>query len=247
MTTDRVDHAAILLPDGRVLVTGGSRYVAGNWVDLDNAEVFDPVTGTFTELPALMSTYRWAHVMEDLGTGEILVHGGSFTELRPEVFDPTTNEFTSIQAAFQDASRFGAASATFDDGDVCIAGGETLGTVLHVDSVTRWVGNTGSGLSAPRAYATATRYASDRILVVGGIDFGAGNLLLPTTDVVIQGGITGSRTYGCEMRFPTGMLGHTATRLLDGTVFFCGGTNPIGGLPELDAAYIFTPPVPPPP
>ena len=43
------------------------------------------------------------------------------------------------------------------------------------------------------------------------------------------------------MRFPTGMVDHTATALGDGTVMFCGGLNQNGGEPELAAAYLYDP------
>ena len=145
--------------------------------------------------------------------------------------------------AAQDGQRWGAQSATFASGAACVAGGDVLGTVLYVEPATGYVQNTGSGLNARRAFGTATRYADGLILIVGGYAFSTG-FLSPTCDAAIEGGIGGSRTYGCAMRFPTGMVWHTATRLLDGRVLFCGGLNEVGGAPELDAAYLFTPPAP---
>lgn len=242
MTTARVDHAALLLPDGRVLVTGGSRLDGSFLTDLDSAEVFDPVTGEFTLLAESMTVARATHVMEDMGNGKFLLYGGSDTDLHPEWFDTATEHFAALAPAAQDEARFGAAGATFESGAACVAGGDQLGTVVYVDPLFGYAQNTGSGLNAPRSYATATRYGPDRILVVGGFDFSRGYYMLPTCDVVIEGGLAGSGTYGCEMRFPTGMVFHTATRLGDGRVLFCGGLNENGGEPELDAAYLFTPP-----
>ena len=241
MTTERVDHAALLLPDGRVLVTGGSRLEGTFLRDLDTAEIFDPATDTFSAHSELMVHTRATHVMEDLGTGKFVLYGGSDADQRPALFHTSTGAFSPLLPAAQDGERWGAASATFASGAACVAGGDSLGTVIYVEPATGYVQNTGSGLNARRAYGTATRYGPDRILVVGGYESSTGRIF-PTCDVVIEGGIGGSRTFGCEMRFATGMALHTATRLDDGRVLFCGGLNEIGGAPELDTAYLFTPP-----
>jgi hypothetical protein len=53
MVEARVGHAASLLPDGRVLLTGGSRFVTPESVDdlVATVELFDPATGLFTPVP----------------------------------------------------------------------------------------------------------------------------------------------------------------------------------------------------
>lgn len=241
MTEERVDHTALLLPDGRVLITGGSRLEGSFLVDLDTAEVFDPDTNTFSALPDGMVHTRATHVMLDLGGGRVLLYGGSDADLRPSLFDAAAGTFTALPPAAQDGQRWGAAGDTFASGNACVAGGDALGTVIYVDADTGFAQNTGSGLNGARSYATATRYGADRILVAGGYDAGTG-FMYETCDVVIEGGIAGSETFACEMRFPTPMADHTATPLADGRVLFCGGLNENGGEPELDGAYLFTPP-----
>jgi hypothetical protein len=237
----REDHAAHLLPDGRVLVTGGSRRVGSGFEDLDDAEAWDPVTGTFSDWPNLMVHHRATHGMVDLGDGRLFLAGGSTTDLRAEVFSFATGAFSPVAAATDDHGRFGAALARFADGDVLVVGGDLLGTVLHFDRQTTTQRNTGSGTSRPRAYATATPIGPDRVLVAGGLDFSAGGFVLSTTDLVVQGGAGGARTYLTPVRFPHGIANHSATRLSDGRVLFLGGLNPNGGQPELDRAYLFTP------
>ena len=61
---------ATLLPSGKVLVAGGvnSEY-------LDNAELFDPATGTWTATGSL-STRRAGHTATLLPSGDVLVAGG---------------------------------------------------------------------------------------------------------------------------------------------------------------------------
>lgn len=241
MTTQRVDHAALRLPDGRVLLTGGSRVVGGFFEDLDTAEVFDPTSGTFTALAALMPHTHSTHVMEDMGNGKVLIAGGSDTDLSATVFDVATETFTSRAPAADDMVRFGAMGAAFESGAVCVAGGSEDGSVLYVEPRSQFLQNTGSGLGRARAYGTATRIAGDRILVVGGFDRERGFFLLHTADLVLEGGVGGSATYETELYFPEALALHTATRLADGRVLFCGGINETSGQPELDVAYLLSP------
>ncbi len=237
----RTDAAALLLPDGRVLVTGGSQLQGAFLADHDDAEVFDPVTETWSDWPSLMAHTHATHGMLDLLDGRWLVAGGSDADLRAEVFDVATGAFTPVAAASGDYGRFGAATASFDDGDAAVVGGESVGTVLHFDRDATMMRNTGSGTSRPRAYGTATRIAPDQVLVVGGVDWANGGFVLATCDLLVQGGVAGSRTYGTAVRFPTGMANHTATPLPNGKILFAGGVTVTAGAMHLDGAYLFTP------
>lgn len=228
MVSARAEHAALLLPNGRVLVTGGSQLTAQGLLDLDDAEVFDPGTGTFSMLPELMLHSRAAHVMLRLGNGRILLSGGSMTDLRSEWFDPITETFAALAPAAQDYARFGAMGAVFESGNAAVAGGDSLGTVLHCFTDFARMQNTGSGLNRPRAYGTATPIGPDRILIAGGIDFSRGGFLEASCDALIEGGLGGSRTFVTELRFTHGMGQHTATVLPSGDVLFCGGVNEDG-------------------
>ena len=59
-----------LLPSGKVLVTGGF-----NENSLASAEVYDPVTGTWSPT-ASMTTVRQGHTATLLPSGKVLVTGG---------------------------------------------------------------------------------------------------------------------------------------------------------------------------
>ena len=62
--------AAVLLEDGRVLVTGGRDKDA-----LDLVEVFDPATGSWTVIQGLTHVRR-SHTATLLPNGKILITGG---------------------------------------------------------------------------------------------------------------------------------------------------------------------------
>ncbi|MFV1958478.1 MAG: hypothetical protein ACC662_03590, partial [Planctomycetota bacterium] len=225
----------------RDLVTGGSRLDGTFLADLDTVEVFDPETGSFTLLPSHLVHTRATHVMENVGGGLFALVGGSDVDVRAGLFDVATETFRALDAPAGETARFGTMGATFASGSLSVAGGDDRGTVLYLDAASLVVRNSGSNLSQPRAYGTATRIATDRILVVGGADTSRGFFMLHSVDLVQEGGVAGSRTFATEMRFPTPMVLHTATRLVGGRVLFCGGLNEDGGLPELDGAYLFTP------
>ena len=71
LTTARDYHTATLLPDGRVLVSGGYSGTAA----LPSAELYDPSTGIWTVTGSL-GTPRYNHTATLLPNGRALVSGG---------------------------------------------------------------------------------------------------------------------------------------------------------------------------
>jgi hypothetical protein len=72
MAVGRQHHAATLLADGGVLVTGGSN---GGTRILDDTEIHDPVTAAWAWAGHL-GTPRMFHTGTLLPTGDVLVAGG---------------------------------------------------------------------------------------------------------------------------------------------------------------------------
>ena len=239
MTLNRGDAAGLLLPDGRVLVTGGTRPVGAGFEDFSSAEVFDPTTNLWSPWPVEMNRTHTTHSATNLGDGRFLIAGGF--ELPFELFTVSTGLFAELGVPVGETARVGACTASFADGDVVVCGGDSLGSVSYFDRAASVVVATGSRLTGARSYATASPIAPDRVLVAGGIDFTAGSAVLATCDLVVQGGVAGSRTYPTQVKFPVGLANHTATVLLDGKVLFVGGLQPVGGQAEQTAAYLFTP------
>jgi Kelch motif len=83
---------ATLLPDGRVLVAGGT----GDSEVGATAEIYDPKTGTFSPTGS-MTAARISHTATLLADGRVLVAGGSdeYGLVAPaEVYDPQTGTFS---------------------------------------------------------------------------------------------------------------------------------------------------------
>jgi len=135
---------------GKVLIAGGQ---ASNGTSLNTAEVFNPVTNTFTltTAPALggsnMMDGRYSHAAAPLHStgGDILLSGGfdsTGVAKSTETFSGTTNQFT-LGADMLD-SRQGHTATSLARFQVLIAGGQDAGgTVLNSAEV---VNGTAPGL-----------------------------------------------------------------------------------------------------
>jgi hypothetical protein len=75
MVVNRSDHTATLLPNGKVLVAGGFSGSGLDGVPVNSAELYDPVSGTWTATGALAVNRYW-HTATLLPNGQVLVAGG---------------------------------------------------------------------------------------------------------------------------------------------------------------------------
>ena len=127
MITARSGHSATLLPDGRVLITGGITVggVTGCCVTVASTELYDPSTGTFTASGATSTVSGIATLLKN---GKVLITGNT-----AELYDPVTDSFAptgSYVGPFYDGPFFYPDTATLlQDGRVLIVG-SACGDVL---------------------------------------------------------------------------------------------------------------------
>lgn len=131
LTVKRHKHDATLLTDGRVLVIGGSDERDGDGA-YRNAEIFNPMNGTFTAVKSNMNTARYklqgtAILLKD---GKVLIAGGAN---RVEVFDPMTNSF-STASGDMGTKRLFATATLLKDGQVLITGGYHNGNMVSANA-----------------------------------------------------------------------------------------------------------------
>ena len=214
----RVDHAAVRLASGKVLVLGGDISGVGS-NPTARAELYDPVTKTFTSTGS-MSTARRPYGVTLLRNGLVLVAGGTTTNHRviaeSELYDPTSGAFRSTGSLRTPRQKH--AGALLANGMVMIAAGSTgennddlLATSEVYDPASeRFVA--GPPLAARRHKVAAVALEQDRVVIAGGastlaevLDFGV-NAFRPVSGV-------GAR----ERFFPT------VTMLGDGTALIAGG------------------------
>ncbi len=120
----RSGHTATLLPDGTVLVAGGS---AGYGRAVASAEVYDPGDGSWSAVEGL-SVARYDHTATLLANGTVLITGGidDDTDLTSaELYDPGIGQWTATASLATPRSRHSA--TLLNDGRVIVVGGADSG------------------------------------------------------------------------------------------------------------------------
>jgi Bacterial Ig-like domain (group 3)/Galactose oxidase, central domain len=231
MNTPRFWHTATLLPNGKVLIVGGTSTIGlysscphnedGNQNDLDNcsymvtarqngtsgsslstAELYDPLTGKFTYTSGPMITARSRHTATLLLDGTVLITGG---------IDNNGN-------AIDTAEIYDPATDTFQATNGIMIGG--------------------------RIRAAATRLGDGTVLITGG-SHGAeydlscpgirGNSDCPRIDAEIYNPVTGLFSNSIPNTFTqignmnAARYSHTSTMLSNGTVLIAGGRTTFSG------------------
>ena len=234
MLEPRSGHTATLLPDGRVLISGGMRR---NQDFYKSAELYDPATGK-SQPTGEMHRSRVGHVAVLLASGKVLVAGGwvgnGGTD-SAELYDPATGKFTVI--AKMTSPRGGPSATLLTNGDVLIAGGEkrdneslASAEIFHASTLT--FQPTGA-MHYARISHTATLLKDGRVLIAGGFAdsvASSAELYDPERDTFTETGSMG--TARCK---------HTAGLLPDGRVLIAGGSDSRGWDRNLKSAEIYDP------
>lgn len=241
----RAEHTATPLPDGRVLVAGGTDGTA----PLHQAEIYNPLTHGFSDTAGPLLYPRRRHAAVRLASGNVLLVGG----LGPggmvlpflEVYSWQSGTFHKADPALH-AARYDCRADLLPDGRVLICGGvNASGTVLSSAEVySPSPGDDTSGvlvlteaLDGPRtghaAAAPSQGPAPGEPLFFGGASSLAPDLALDSAlhfDPDKYGSAEGFVPVTALMAAPR--HGHTATVLLDGArVLIAGGLAP--SAPEL--------------
>ncbi len=209
----RLGHAAVLLPNGKVLV-GPTR-------DRLTTELYDPATGQWS-LTGSVKHARIDYTLTLLANGKVLLAGGIQSGTRvaeAELYDPATGAWSSAGSLVQGRDRHTA--TLLRDGRVLVVGGSAASQVEVYNPATGWSIPPSQPEFPTLLGQTATLLPDGQVLVVGG------HATSPRTQLFNPA----TNTWTTIAHPGVALQWHTATLLKNGLVLVAGGTR----------SWLFTP------
>lgn len=217
---NRQGHTATLLPNGRVLLAGGSGKPVSS---MPGGEIYDPAGAGSFSLPTTDMFGRTSFTATALPSGKVLIAGGynAATTSSTQIFDPATNAFSNGPSMTR--TRRNHAAALLVGGKVLITGGADLGIgklaeVFDPATFPVMVGQ----MNEARANHNMITLPSGKVLVSAG-----------STEIFDPA--TNQFSAGPPMMQPRG--GHTTNLLASGLVLVAGGR----GASTLGSVELFDP------
>ena len=224
MIGNHVCQQAILLDDGKVLITGGSGAGAADRVP--NAELYDPATGTFTATGPYVTDTHFYGFNTCQGSQSALLADGRvlivWEEGGAELYDPSSNAFTRTANPIPSDFSDGLPTATLlMSGSLLVAGGDEYGNYASAELYNLPMETFAATVSMTtgRALDTATLLPEGKVLMAGSYLPGNGSL----ASAELYDPALGVFTLTGEMTTTRSL--HTATLLNNGRVLVAGGST----------------------
>ena len=250
MAVGRYYPTATTLPDGRILVQGGT--TTCNSCVADVPEIYDPVANSWTQLgPTAKMAFKYYPHTFVLPDGRIIVAGQDDRAISTQVLDLNTQRWTTIDSRVLD----GHSSAMYQPGKIIKAGTATADNPGLPSAATTYVLDTTQSSPAwqatapmafPRSYLNLTILPDGQVLATGG-----GTTTDPANfaNAVYEAELWSPTTkaWTTMARAQTPRLYHSTALLLpDATVLVAGGGRQNGRSQPDPAdepnAEIFSPP-----
>jgi hypothetical protein len=223
MTIARIQHGAVQLMSGQVLVSGG--YTSSAYTT--SANLYDPGSGAWS-VTGSMNDARVRHTLNELPDWRVIAIAGNASGsasalASAELYVPSSGTWTRTTGSLSTA-RFAHSSVVLSTGQVVVTGGTgTGGTSLS--SVERFEPLTGtfstlSSMLNARARHQAILLPGDKVLAISG--YGASSVSITASEILSGSSWASTGSLGTSRHY------FSATTLLDGTVFVYGGVTASG-------------------
>lgn len=218
MAQPRCGAVAVLLTDGKVLITGGSD---ANGNAISSAELYDPTVSTFSSAGS-MNSARFDFAAAELSSGLVLVtggasfSGGNFTPtdaaeyyVPPEIAGNTTGSWNPLPG--MGTARYGHTATTLSDGNTVLVAGGNGAFGGFLSSTETWNAQTliwtsGPNLIHGRFGATATLRPDGKVLIAGGGFQSNENELFFAGTFIATSSLLSQRTFASAVLLPTGAV-----------------------------------------
>ncbi len=236
MSTARMQHLSIILPNGQVLLAGGRSQPGG--APLGTGELFDPVSSQIVPLTAGLNVARAAAGGTATPTTEVLVVAGEDPNGRTsdaEVYVPATSTFTPIALRLPNPlSHF--SLTTLIDRTVLVGGlnGSNLptGAILLLDPRAQTVIPSRATLATPRGKHASVGLPDGRIAILGGVNAAGA----PVPSIEVYSPATDSVSLSpVALASPRAEM--SALLRSDGRILVLGGRGP-GGVVRRDSEVV---------
>jgi hypothetical protein len=209
MTVPRAWHGATLLPNGQVLVAGGTNATT-------SAELYDPSKGTWTTTGSLPNFHLFALMLLQDGRALAVDESGSSGQL----YDRSTGQWTATTNMYY--SHSGVSTALLPNGNALVYGNKfsCYAAEFYNPSANTWsrtLGQCGNAIS----FGPLALLGTGKVLIAGGAVMYSGKSF-PTANCDLYDPSTNRWTAtGSLMQ----SVRHSATRLLNGQVLAVGGSD----------------------
>ncbi len=218
-----------LLPDGRLLVTGGHEYE--DLVGLTHANIYNSTNNTWTKIDN-MNAGRWYPTNTTLQNGEVLVVSGTYRTPQgsiannslPQAWSPSTGRWRNLDGARKDLPLYPWMYQS-PNGKVFYAGPGYTTEYLSTTQGGGWnvVGNRVEPIH--RGDGSSVMYGNGEVLVLGGTPNGETTPPTNTAEVI---DLNTTATWHSAASMRHARMHANATVLPDGRVLVTGGENSTG-------------------
>jgi hypothetical protein len=224
-------HTATVLPDGRVMVTGGGSPFADSPMPVSNVWFFDTESDDLVWHPGPpMAEARIMHTATLLADGRVLVVGGDaggglFHNILSsvDVFDPMTNAWSTVDGLHVARAHHTATLLQGGNGVLVVGGvakgGDVLATAEIWDSSGSGVWGEPIQLVRPRWEHRASLLADGRVLISGTL----GTWWAATNETVVEVYAPTTQDFSYAGDLVDIQFWHTMTVLPEGRVLAAGG------------------------